>query len=366
MTRTLSWVLPTLLLVLVTANPGSAQKNSPPRTVQDDANLFSLDAEAKANAQIAKIKSLYGKDLFIETLTTVPQPKNVKANNKDQVKTFFDKWAQERFAQAQVNGVFVGIVVTPPILRVVVGPETQKVGLFTLENKTQLTKELVADLKTGNATENYDPVLLHAVDYVRETMAQNHRPAAGTVPPPEAPGQKPQPQPHQQPELPSWTSYLCVGLAVFAVFWLIMGVFRGRSASYSQPGMGGPGMAGGPGMGGGGFFSSLLGGLFGAAGGMWLYNNFFGGNAHAGGYPPGGSPPTGGGYSQDPGVGPTDVGAGPPSVSGGDWGGGDSGGTSGGGGWDSGSDTGSSGGGDWGGGGGDWGGGDAGGGGGDW
>ena len=33
--------------------------------------------------------------------------------------------------------------------------------------------------------------------------------------------------------------------------------------------------------GGGGFFSSLIGGMFGAAAGMWMYNQFLGSDSHA-------------------------------------------------------------------------------------
>jgi hypothetical protein len=38
------------------------------------------------------------------------------------------------------------------------------------------------------------------------------------------------------------------------------------------------------GMGGGGFFRSMLGGLFGAAAGMWIYDQFLGGHSHASGF----------------------------------------------------------------------------------
>ena len=69
-----------------------------------------------------------------------------------------------------------------------------------------------------------------------------------------------------------WLTYVLIGIGVFLVIMLIRGVLRGLSGG----GVGGPGMAGGGG-GGGGFFSSMLGGMFGAAAGMWMYNNFFGG-----------------------------------------------------------------------------------------
>lgn len=138
------------------------------------------------------------------------------------------------------------------------------------------------------------------------------------------------------------------------VMWIVIGLIRALTGG----GGGGGGYGGGGGGGGGGFFSSLLGGMFGAMAGMYLYNSMFGGgmsSASAGGdsYGSGGD-----GGSYDTGAGDVDGGA---AGGDGDWGGGGGGGDAGAGGdWGGGGDGG---GGDWGGGGG--GGGDFGGGG-DW
>lgn len=127
------------------------------------------------------------------------------------------------------------------------------------------------------------------------------------------------------------------------VMWLVIGLIRALTG-----GGGGGGGNGGGGGGGGGFMSGMMGGLFGAMAGMYLYNSMFGGgmsNASAGGDSYGGN--DGGNY--DTGNGDVDGGA---AGGDGDWGGG--GGDAGAGGdWGGGGDAGGGGGGDFG-GGGDW------------
>jgi uncharacterized protein len=79
----------------------------------------------------------------------------------------------------------------------------------------------------------------------------------------------------------SWlVPLVVVGLGAWLVIGLIRAVFRGGGS----PGGMAPGMGGGygyGGSGGGGFLSSLMGGLFGAAAGMWMYDRFFGHDASA-------------------------------------------------------------------------------------
>ncbi len=123
--------------------------------------------------------------------------------------------------------------------------------------------------------------------------------------------------------------WICLGLCVLLGAWVVIALFRAL--------MGGGGGGGGPGGGGGGFMTSFLGGLVGAAAGMWMYNSFFGGSSAMAADGSAASDPSGTG---DTGAGDYDGGAG---AGGGDFG--DSG-------------DGDYGGGDFGGGGGDFGGGD--------
>src|SRR5690242_5121656 len=125
MFRTMLGVLGGLFLSLALTGPSQAQKNAAPAsTVSDEAHLFSADAESRANAIIARIKSQHKKDLLIETRETVKRPDNVDPKNPEAVKKFFDKWAIDQFKNHRIDGIYVGIVKNPTILRVEVGPRT--------------------------------------------------------------------------------------------------------------------------------------------------------------------------------------------------------------------------------------------------
>ena len=74
--------------------------------------------------------------------------------------------------------------------------------------------------------------------------------------------------------------WLCPILIVVAIAWIVIGLIRsftgaGRGGpapgSYAGGGYGGGPGDGGGGGGGGGFMSSLVGGMFGAAAGNWMY-----------------------------------------------------------------------------------------------
>jgi ribosomal protein S3AE len=416
----------------------------PPRTVQDDAGLFSPKAEEFANEAIARIKREYKKDVLIETLKTV-----TLSEGED-----LDKWAKHSFNNAHVNGIYIVFIEGRHQFRIEVGQETAK--QFTNKDREELKAILMKDLK---AKEN-DKALQEMVGYVlavekkhaartppiaqstnAPTTQTTNPPTTQTTNPPSAPtANPPSPQTTAPPvdqghgndhsqrnalsEPTNWLLWICVGIAALLALWLIVGIFRavlspnpsyGGGPGYrAGPGGGGPGYGGGaPGMGGqgygggagygggggagygggggggGGFFPSLMGGMFGAAAGSWIYNRFSSQSAPASqhpsqnssGYPSGNqSGPSGPAKPASARVTdasqPSDVGAGDPEstggswgepdkeskasstdggkdrgVSGGDWGGGGSGADSGGGETGTGVDTGG-GGGDWSGGGG--------------
>src|SRR5205807_8678908 len=105
---------------------------------------------------------------------------------------------------------------------------------------------------------------------------------------------------------PIW-GWICLGIVVLLAIWLVVALIRAFTGSGSG-GYGGGGGGYGGGGGGGGFFPALMGGLFGAAAGMWMYDRFFSGHASAAGptyYPPGST-----------GVGPTGTEAAPSDVGG--------------------------------------------------
>ncbi|MBX9679683.1 MAG: TPM domain-containing protein [Gemmataceae bacterium] len=377
-------MLTALAVGLLGFNLVDAQPKAPARRVQDDLSWFSKEARDKANADIARIKRDFRKDLAIETMKAPERPKELNLKDPKAVSRFFDEWAISRFKNERVDGVMILLVDEPRIVRVLVGPETEK-SLFPSRNRDTLKEKIIFHLKgeernAGKKEGDKDAALTAATSYVVEVM-QEHRKTSVAAPQAKQEIQG-QPVGHEAQEgrQVDWMRWVWIGLGVLIVFWLIRALLRafsgggaGGPAYGGGPGYGGPAYGGGPGYGGygggGGFFSNMLGGLFGAAAGMWMYNNVFGGHSSSGFGGAGGGAV--GGATGAASAEPTDVGGGDPSVSGGDYGNDPAGGgaaDAGGGDWNDAGDMGGGGGGDWGGGGGDVGGGGdwGGGGGGDW
>jgi hypothetical protein len=355
-----------------------------PRLVHDEAKLFSKEAIEQANKTIVKIKEKHGKDLFIETIESGEKDKDARA-----------KWTKARFNDFGIDGIYIVISKDPSFFRDFVGDNTRSNGYFTTGNIEKMNEILKGGILKKDKR---DEALIEVANYTLEVMNEHAR-AKGNTPQPKknqpvavapvAAQNHPPARDVDGEKLPDWVGYLCIGLAVLFVVWIVFAIIRAMTGAMGGGGYGYGG--GGYGGGGGGFLTGMLGGMFGAMAGMWMYNNMFGGHASygqngqvnwgggdqgaAGGAAPyeadtaeGG---TGGGGDDDAGGG-----GGGDDAGGGAWGdkedaggGGDDGG--GGGGWfgGGGSDAGggdAGGGGDWGGGGGggDFGGG--GGGGGDW
>jgi uncharacterized protein len=338
---------------LAAAVPVSAMAVAP--KINDEAKFFSDEAREKADKLIREIHHDFGRDLLIETFATVPAnlAKDVDLKDKEARSRFFEKWARERAREADVKGIYILICKSPGHIEVEVGNETQKKE-FTNKDRIELTKILIEKFDA----KQYDEGLLDAVNFVgRRLKANGARSAAPAV----IPGA------HNEGGGLMATGLgglLCVGLIILAGIWLVVGLFRaltgaGRGYGPRGYGPGGPGPGGygpggyGPGYGGGGggFMSSLMGGLFGAAAGNWMYNSFFGGGHSSWGSGPGSQGGYGDTSGSDASRPDTDY-----SGGGGDFGG-DDGGGGGGGGGDFGDDGGGGGGGDFGGGGGDFGGG---------
>jgi uncharacterized protein len=359
------WLLvPALLMAAAPARARTAATVAP--TVKDEAHFFSEGAIKQADRKVLQIHRDFHKDLLIETLPQVP------ADLEDQYKKegkekFFNTWAINRARLADVDGIYVLICKSPGHIEAEVGNKT-RLKAFTLDNRKKLLEIMLGHFRE----KRYDAALTEGVDYVYEAMHENLGPPRREEPAPSgADG--------GGSSWPPWLGWVCIGLVGFVVLWLIIGVVRavsglGRRPAYGGPGPGGyggggyaPGGYGGGGYapgygGGGGFWSSLLGGMFGATAGNWIYDSFFHRGASMGGGTGGWSAPSqpqGGGMQTGPDQPDTDY-----SGAGGDFsdtggaegGGGDFGGGDAGGGGDFGGNE-AGGGGDFGGGGGDFGGG---------
>jgi uncharacterized protein len=380
--------------------PSTAQAINP--QVRDGGKFFKPDTVKKADEQIKHIEERYKKDVVVETFGEIPEDVYKQFDYKADRVAFYRAWRNDMAKRAGVNGLIVLIVKDQynggkTHIETAVGGETLKKAFSPAD------EEKLSDILAKNFATDPDGRLLDALQFIDKQMAAHFK-TAGPANNPGVVAQQPAPRDsgegsttrHHDNTGPNILGWICVGLFVIVVVWLIIGLIRAftrPAVPYGGgPGYGGPGYVGGGYGGGGGFFSGLMGGLFGAVAGNWLYHNVFGGGGgynRGGGWdqPAYGGEPRGQGaiggqpapddYGQsdqgqgfagtgrdvdDGGGGGGDAGGG----GGGDWSGGDYGG---------GGDTGGGGGGDWGGGGGgdagggggggDWGGG-GGGGGGDW
>ena len=106
MLRRLQPILFPLLLagaLLAGTSPAPAQKvpAGPPRTVHDDADLFSASAVKQANQEIARIKERHRKDILVETVKQGPKEGD------------YNEWARERFRERAVDGVYIVLTEKP-------------------------------------------------------------------------------------------------------------------------------------------------------------------------------------------------------------------------------------------------------------
>ena len=156
--------------------------------------------------------------------------------------------------------------------------QTVRKRAFTIEDRDALVTKTLKLL----GHKQYDAALLEMVDSIESTLDTNLILRSGRVAPPIS-----GPQPiGTESGLLGW---FCLAVVAFLVIWLVMSVFRAFRGGGSMPGGGPGGMPGGgygpggygPGYGGGGgFFNSLLGGMFGAAAGNWMYDSFFRSGGH--------------------------------------------------------------------------------------
>jgi len=291
----------------------------------DDGRFFSEQARASAKEAIQKIAKDHKFDLYVETMESFPIPAGQDAKDKQKLDRWVTEFAAKKGREKSVKGLYFLISKEPAKYRI----ELDNKVVGNRSNNQSFRQAVEQAILPHLKTKDFDKALSALVSTVESHVPNHNKVSHGGN----------QQVAFQGGDVNPLLGWLCMGALVVAGIFLVMGLIRGIGG---MMGGGGPGGGMGPGMGGGGFFSNFLGGMFGAAAGMWIYDSFFGhGASHAWGS---GSTPT----SSETDMG-SDSGY---SSSGGDWGGSDS----------------SSSGGDWGGGGGDWGGGggDFGGGGGDY
>jgi uncharacterized protein len=326
--------------LLFTCSPARAD-------VRDAAGFFSTDAVAKANELIGQVRQKHGKDVIVETVSSLPDaPADAAAREK-----YFQDETSRRGKAAGIKGLYILISRNPSSLYAGVDPDTQA-KLFTLEDRGRLKELLIQRFKA----KDFDGGLLSGMRMVDETMAahasgRSTAAPAGAAPPRSSgsgagssgstgSGTSKAPAPVAKPRTMGLMGWVCLGAGVLIVLAIVRGFMRRRQMppggygmqqpGYGQPGYGQPGYP--PQQQGGGFGRGILGGLLGGVAGGYLYDQMRGQGNEAQAAPPPpadpsssslGAPDSTSGFGDfgDSGGGGGDFGGG-----GGDFGGGDSGG----------------------------------------
>jgi len=336
-----------LLAAVVVALPARAAKAvaKEPGTLivygNDTAKLFSQDGINRAKSTLSSSQFEDGLRVTVDTYPEPPADKRAaaKAAAGDKAKwhRFMSNWVADRAQSDKTRGIYILICAKPGGVAIIADKETRKRGLSSADEQSinaALIKSFQDAAKETDAAKKlslHDAGLQSAAEQIVSKLKDTNVAVTSSTSHTKSGG-------NRGMGIAGW---ICIGIVVLLVIWLIVGVIR--ALTHSGGGGGGGFGGGGGGGGGGGFMTGMLGGLFGSMAGMWLYNNMFGHSSMLGG----GDNYTGDSYSDSSGNG--DTGAGDFSGDDGAAGGFDDGG-------------GDAGGGDFG-GGGDWGGGDAGGGG---
>ena len=229
--------------------------------IRDNGAFFSEAAKTEASRQIAEIGTHFNREVVVETFKTIPDDLKQGANLQDRtaVNRLYEQWALRQARQQKVNGIYVLISKEPAHLQVVVGNQTQST-LFNLRDRDALVGVMLAKLRNHKN----DDALLEGINLVAATMKNQvvtrNRAVVQTKRAETATAETSSPW--------NWVIAAVVGLVVA---WIVVGVFRAISNRGSNSGV-----TEGSGASGGGFMSSLIGGMFGAAAGMWLYDQFSG------------------------------------------------------------------------------------------
>jgi uncharacterized membrane protein YgcG len=246
-------------LLLGTARAGAAG------SIQDDGAFFSEFAKVNAMGTIKDVATRLHKDIVVQTFAAVPAEMKsaVLLPDKAAANRGFSQWAEQLARAKQVNGVLILLVKQPAHLQVVVGTETQRQA-FTLTDRATLVQRMLEQLRQQKP----DDALIDAVNFIATTMSAHRNGGAA------ASGAKAL---STQQGGNSWLYTIGIVLLIWLGFSLIRGLFRAMSGG----GVGGVGGVGQPGYGGGGFMQNMMGSLFGAAAGMWMYDQFFSSHSSA-------------------------------------------------------------------------------------
>ena len=245
---------------------GTAGARAAAGGIQDDGAFFSEFAKVNATGTIKDVAARLHKDIAVQTFASVPDDMKAAVLQSDKAATNrgFSQWAEQLARSKGVNGVLILLVKQPAHLQVVVGTDTLRQA-FTLTDRVTLIQRMLEQLRN----KKNDDALIDAVNFISTTMTSHRSGAAAPL----------SSRVHStQHGGSSWLPTIGIVLLIWVGFSLIRGLFRSMSGGGAGGGgMGQPSYGGG----GGGFFQNMMGSMFGAAAGMWMYDNFFGSHSSA-------------------------------------------------------------------------------------
>jgi uncharacterized membrane protein YgcG len=231
----------------------AAVKPARDQVVNDRAGLFSKWAVEQATRKLQAIKHRCNIEVVVETFA-----ENAKApkNDSPERDEFFRNWAKTLADEEGVKGIYVLICTNPGYLQIDVH-ESLADKAFTPPQR-----DLIANTALGLLGDNrFDAALLQIAGTIERTVANNLAPPNGT-----APGrgeETPDAVPVVKAQSKGLMGWIGLAAVVLMVVWLGGALIQAfGSRGYEKPG---------------GFFRSLLGGMFGATAGNWLYDSLTGG-----------------------------------------------------------------------------------------
>lgn len=135
--------------------------------VRDEAHVFPPDMVNRVDRVLDQIHDQLHKDLMVETFPSIPDELR-QTLERQGAQEFYNNWIITEARRLGVNGVFILITKDPPHLQVGVGKETREKA-FTVADRDQLVQPLADAFRNGD----FGGGLLHAAQFVRDTMAKN-------------------------------------------------------------------------------------------------------------------------------------------------------------------------------------------------
>jgi uncharacterized protein len=220
------------------------------QVIVDRGEFFDGATIKNAETAISRIQENSKKTLLVETFRkpSAEDESAVRSADSKARHAYFKKWAETRAEQAGVD-LYVFICKDPPHLKVLT---SSNAGL-TANDRDALTNTLLSSFKKMEfnagllATLAQTESILAASPKDKPASFESFRQSAESLSASWTSG--------------SWTPWIIGGAVVLGAVLLIRLMVGGGGA-----------------LGGGGLLTSILGGLFGAAAGMWLYDQFFGNN----------------------------------------------------------------------------------------